>query len=142
MSRAMFAPGSPNENRVGIRPLRKAFLRTAQADGLAVAGGVILTFVPYLTERESFHEVMLKGRLAAALRKLACATDSHGRGDCMADYPNRFAAFLIPDFTSPQTLTLRNYSLPRGLLEGQSRLEPTFCRTDAASPPELWMVNL
>jgi type I restriction enzyme R subunit len=28
------------------------------------------TDVPYLTERESFREVMLKGRLAAALRKL------------------------------------------------------------------------
>jgi hypothetical protein len=29
------------------------------------------------------------------------------RGDCMADYPNRFAGFQIPDFASPQTLRPR-----------------------------------
>ena len=55
----MFAPGSPHENRVGIRPLRKAVLRTAQLMGWHWLEGD--TDVPYLTERESFREVLLKG---------------------------------------------------------------------------------
>jgi len=45
-----------------------AFCQQLQAMGWQWLGGD--TDVPYLTERESFREVLLKGRLAAALRKL------------------------------------------------------------------------
>jgi hypothetical protein len=65
MAHAIFAPGSRHENRVGIRPRRKAVFRTAQVDGWQWIEGDMN--VPYLTERENFREVLLKSCLAAEL---------------------------------------------------------------------------
>jgi hypothetical protein len=58
MTRAMFAPGSAYENRVGIDLCEKPFYEQLELmDWQWLEGD---TGVPYLTERESFREIMLK----------------------------------------------------------------------------------